>query len=242
MGNIYNNSSYNILKNLIINNELAQLNLEDFKRIFRNDIRSNRNMDRINTVKDLIDCLERNDSLSETSIEPLREIACQCGGDLERAIGDYVAPRDTAIGHNIYREQRLSEEFRDKLEITGQERNGNITQTAITSEHDNFGKTSTPHDVTTYEKKRTAVYKLISRDIGMSWRSLGRELDISQGTMDAVEVQYPHDLCSRVHKMLQVFEEDETHDPNRRILTLCRALDSCRRKELRRKVEDIMSY
>uniref|UniRef100_A0A1A9UGD4 Death domain-containing protein n=1 Tax=Glossina austeni TaxID=7395 RepID=A0A1A9UGD4_GLOAU len=241
MVDIYNNRSYELLKNATISNQLAQLKLEEIKCMFRNEIRSNRNMDRINTVKDLVDYLERNDSLSASNIEPLREIADHCGGDLERSIVDYISPRETLTGRNIYREQRFSEEFRNKLEVNS----GHVEQTAQTATtncHDKFLKFYRQHDPSSFEKKRIDIYKLITSNIGHSWRSLGRELDISQGTMDAIEVQYPNDLNSRVQKMLKVFEEDVVHDPNRRILQLCRALEACRRKDLRRKVEDMMSY
>ncbi|KAI9587992.1 fas-associated death domain protein [Glossina fuscipes] len=241
MVDICNNRSYELLKSITVSDQLVQLKLEEIKYMFRNEIRSNRNMDRIKTVKDLIDYLERNDSLSEWNIEPLREIADHCGGNLERAIVDYISPRDTLTGRNIYREQRLSEEFRNKLEIN----NGNLEQTgqaAATNCHDKLIKCYTQHDASSFEKKRTAIFKLITSNIGHSWRSLGRELDIPQGTMDAIEVQYPRDLNCRVQEMLKTFEEDVVHDPNRRALQLCRALEACRRKDLRRKVEDIMSY
>ncbi|XP_061395144.1 fas-associated death domain protein [Musca vetustissima] len=261
--------SYDILKHIAINDKNAQDNLEDLKSILQEDIGSARNMCRIKNMADLIDCLERHDALSEYNIEPLREIADQFENkELEEAVANYFPPKDSVAytePYNQYKEQRLADEVQNRLNINDETQatsrqvyNGQQWQNPSPGRPpipNGFGQgqqwpnppPSRPPAPSVYpqeltDKKRAAIHKLVANDIGKFWRALGRALELSQGQMDAIEMEYPRDLVSRVHKMLQVFEEDECHDPRQNVLLLCRALESCRRKDLRRKVEDIMSH
>lgn len=248
--------SYDILKHIAINDKDAQDNLEDLKSILLEDIGSTRNMCRIKDMKDLIDCLERHDALSENNIEPLREIADQFGNkELEEAICNYFAPKDSSgftEPYNQYKELRLADEVRSHLSINGDSQHAEV-RGRMSNDNVRFqsGQSQTlppplptptiyPQELT--DRKRAAIHKLIANEIGKFWRALGRELQLSQGQLDALEMDYPRDLVSRVYKLLQVFEEDECHDSKQNVLVLCRALEDCRRKDLRRKVEDIMSH
>ncbi|XP_075164235.1 fas-associated death domain protein [Haematobia irritans] len=240
--------SYDILKRIALNDKNAQDNLEDLKSLFRNDIGSSRNMSRIKNIEDLIDCLERHDILSEYNIDPLRVVADQYGCDeLEEAVSAYHTPNDLTPflePYNQYKEKRLADEVRTHLNINDGRR---YVENAANDRCDNARlqnppkvSSSTPQVLT--EKKRSAIYKLIAENIGKFWRAFGRELEITQGQLDAAEMEYSRDLVSRVHKLLHIFEEDESHDPKQHVLIICRALEECRRKDLRRKVENIMSH
>lgn len=236
--------SYDILKHIALNDKNAQDNLEDLKCLLRDAIGSTRNMDRIKTVDDLLDCLERHDALSEYNIEPLREIADQCEIlELEEAVSGYVAPRESVEPYNQYHEQRLADAVRVHLNVNaggGQFIESNGWQQQPPAAPAAQSTSLYPEQLT--DKKRAAIYKVIAENIGKFWRAFGRELEISQGQLDGIEDEFPRNLASRVHKLLQVFEEDESQDPRQHVLILCRALEDCRRKDLRRKVESIMSH
>ncbi|XP_013114910.1 fas-associated death domain protein [Stomoxys calcitrans] len=246
--------SYDLVKDIALKDKNAHDNLEDLKSLLRDEIGSARNMCRIKNMEDLIDCLERHDALSEFNIEPLREIADQFGNEeLEEAVSGYTSPKDTRSynePYNQYREQRLADEVRTHLNISGGQREvgsgaGERCANSSFRRQDPPGAPSavtTPYPQALTDKKRAAIYKSIAENIGKFWRAFGRELEISQGQLDGVEMEYPRDLVSRVHKLLNIFEEDESHDPNQHVLILCRALEECRRKDLRRKVENIMSH
>ncbi|XP_073837810.1 fas-associated death domain protein [Musca autumnalis] len=246
--------TYDILKHIAINDKDAQENLEDLKSILQDDIGSARKMSRIKDISDLIDCLERHDALSEYNIEPLREIADQFkNNELEEAVSNYFLPDSMTYKepYNQYKEQRLADDVRSHLNINGGSQsiggtiNGNFGFHGEQRRPNNPPPPPPPPSVYPQElteRKRAAIHKLIAQDIGKFWRALGRELELSQGQLDSVEMEFPRDLVSRVHKLLQMFEEDECHDPRQNVLLLCRALENCRRKDLRRKVEDIMSH
>ena len=237
--------SYERLKKIAADDVTVQENLEDIKFQFRNEIGSARNMYRIRTMADLIDCLERHDALSAFNIEPFREIADEYGGSLEKAIACYQAPKDISRTNpiNEYREVRLAHESRMRPNLNGVNGSGLRSQTNYTAPVSNSLPVQQPlFTQSLSSEKRSAIYKLIAQNIGTFWRSFGRELNMSQGDMDEIEIQYPRDLKSRVYKLFQVFEEDESIDPKDHLLLICRALDDCRRKDLRRKIESIMSH
>ncbi|XP_037820178.1 fas-associated death domain protein [Lucilia sericata] len=245
--------TFETLKRIAANDPTAQENLEDLKYMFRADIGSARNMYRIHTMDDLIDCLERHDALSEFNIEPFREIADEYGGALAAVITNYHVPKELlpAEPYNQYREIRLSHECATRLHISGgingfqSGLNVNAPNVNAASPTTNPVNNSRPRQATfdqvPTKEKRAAIYKLIASEIGTDWRCLGRELDICQGEMDDVEIQY-RDLKTRVYKLFQIFEEDDSIDPKKHVLIICEALEQCRRKDLRRKVERIMSH
>ncbi|XP_065360359.1 fas-associated death domain protein [Calliphora vicina] len=240
--------TFEILKSIAANDPTAQDNLEDLKHMFRRDIGSARNMYRIHTMDDLIDCLERHDALSEFNIEPLREIADEYGGSLAEVIMNYHVPKELlpAEPYNEYREIRLSHECATRLNINAACNgfNSGISSTNYAPAPPptvNKNKQEAVYAQVLTKEKRAAVYKLVAGDIGTDWRCLGRELEVRQGEMDNIEIQY-RDLKTRVYKLFQSFEEDDSIDPKDHLRLICRALDNCRRKDLHRKVDAIMSH
>lgn len=224
---------YDVLKKMAIES-VSNSDLDYLKNTFAVEIGSPRKLDRINTIEDLIDCLERGDQISEENVEPLRNLGMN-NMQLQEALDSYQRVERTAAV-NCYQEQRLAEELRNQLHINPQR----VLQPPVAS------GTPAPQNYVTVAQftnaKRAAVYKIISEQLGRSWRNLGRKLSISEGDMDEIEVRYPQDLKSRILRLLQMFEEDECNDPRQLLLQLCRGLSECGRKDLRRKVEQIMSH
>lgn len=244
--------SYDMLKALMQDEVTSYAHMEELKEIFATEIESPRRLECIRSVKDLIDCLERRDIVNEYNIDGLRDIADNIDNPkLQSSIAAYVTPKEVTATEprNQYQECRLADELRHSMNISrnNSSQMGNCVSRVATSTipplHSIPVQECGPTDTQAFcEKKRSAVYKLLSRNIGTYWRSLGRELNLTEGDMDAVEVKFPNDLSSRIYNLMQLFEEEsEFLSEAQKILSICRALDGCGRKDLRRKVENIIA-
>lgn len=226
---------YNNLKRIAASEEKWLLPLEEIKQLFMHDIKSNRRLENVQNISHLIDVLERRDLLSPDNIEPLRILADHCPSKVfQGAIATYERPKQTKPEfYNIYQEERLAENIQP-LKLSESAKTSTTTPTSAPQACAPFVPLS--------DAKRLAIHKLLSRELGKFWRGFGRELEIGEGTMDELEIRFPRDLSSRIVSLLHLFEEDECHDPKHNVLLICRALDGCQRKDLRRKVENIMSH
>ncbi|XP_016991039.1 fas-associated death domain protein [Drosophila rhopaloa] len=232
-----NHWSYDILKQMVI--EGCTVDVEELKAMLADEIGSQRRLDCIRSIEDLIDCLERADELAEDNVEPLRRMSINQPKLIE-ALNGYTPPenvRDRTV--NMYQEIRLAEELRQQLRIAPVQMAHPAVSVAAapTPAIQNY---TTPAAFT--DRKRTAVFKKISEELGRYWRRLGRSAGIGEGTMDNIEERYPHDLKSQILRLLQLVEEDDCHDPKHFLVRLCRALGDCGRNDLRKNVERIMSH
>lgn len=221
--------SYDMLKQLIIEGG-NDAEIDDLKEMFSSEIGTTRKKDRIHTIADLLDCLERHDEINEENIEPL-QVFGKHNPKVQEALNSYQKVEIYRPPVNVYQELRLSEELQQQMHIKPQ------PVRPVVPSQQNYVTASQFTD-----EKRTAIYNRLSRELGRSWRDLGRKLRISEGVMDDIETQFPNDLKSRILRLLQVFEEDECNDPRQLLLQLCQALAGCGRNDLRRKVEQIMSH
>lgn len=221
--------SYDMLKQLIIEGG-NDAEIDELKEIFSSEIGTVRKKDRIHTIADLLDCLERHDEINEEKIEPL-QVFGKRNPKVQEALNSYQKVEMHRPLVNVYRELRLAEELQQKMHIRPQ------PVRPVVPSQQNYVTVAQFTD-----EKRTAIYNRLSRELGRSWRDLGRKLRIPEGVMDDIETQFPNDLKSRILRLLQVFEEDECNDPRQLLLQLCQGLAGCGRNDLRRKVEQIMSH
>lgn len=85
-------------------------------------------------------------------------------------------------------------------------------------------------------KRHQQIYKIIATEIGRKWKDLGRELEITEGILDKIELE-ENNIGERVYKILKEFEE---YCPlHQRSAKLNQALIECRRKDLAKKIVDI---
>ncbi|EDV97429.1 fas-associated death domain protein [Drosophila grimshawi] len=222
--------SYDLLKQMVIEG-CSNRDLNDLKELFASEIGTPRKMDRIKSVADLIDCLERSDQINEDNVEPLRLLGKNFT-HFQHALDSYEKTETSKLVDMHYQEQRLAEEFQQRLHLNPQRAPQPFA--AATQHYVN------PAQFT--DAKRSAVYNKIAKELGRSWRGLGRQLCIGEGEMDEIELRYPQDLKSRIMRLLQTYEEDECHDPRQLLVHLCRALADCGRKDLRKAVEQIMFH
>lgn len=158
-------------------------------------------------------------------------------------------------GTNQYHNIHMSNELSNKLSINGKSlpaEQGSITYeniqrsaslgTASSTTPSTGLNNSNVYPYVLTQNKRAVIYKMLSQHLGTHWRMFGRELRLHEGTMDEIELQYPRDLTTRVYKVLKLFEEDDCNDPKLHLRMIKDALERSRRKDLRRKIDDILSY
>lgn len=225
--------SYDLIKSALCQKNISPIDVENFKLIFKDDIQSTRSYANIRTLNDLLDCLERRDTLSEYKTDPLRTLSEYFADDeIDIALEKYHPPHVVSSNElpNVYAQQRKQEqetnnalrnEFKEKPTVV--ERKPTII-------------------IEFNQQKRDQIYKIIARDIGRDWRFFGRELSVRAGDLDKIDEKYPKDLHSKVYEVFDMFENDPSHNPREHYNIICEALDSCRRKDIRRLVQKVMNY
>lgn len=244
--------AYDLLKNIAGQEPSSPDLVAEFKSMFLNDINSPRRYECIRTMTDLIDCLERRDVINEQNVEPLRILGLK---RLDDAIESYIPPQKDAEGTNQYHYMNAANELSNKLTINGRSppspysnisydnirRSAPLETASLTTPSPGLNN-SNIYPCVLAEDKRKAIYKMLSQYLGTHWRMFGRELGLREGTMDEIELQYPRDLTTRVYKVLKIFEQDDCNDPKKHLRMIKDALERSRRKDLRRKIDDILSY
>ncbi|XP_055911824.1 fas-associated death domain protein [Eupeodes corollae] len=223
--------SYDLIKSAISEKQVNSIDIENFKRLFKDEIQSSRRYANIKTLNDLLDCLERRDSLSEYNIDPLRTLSEFFADDeIDIALEKYQKPVDSNDLQNKYALQR------------------NLEKIAIKSDFKEIPRPPPQMEqksiviIEFTQKKRDDIYKLIVRDIGRDWRFFGRELSIRAGDLDRIDAKHPNDLHAKVYEVFSIFETDPSNNPREHYNIICEALDNCRRKDIRRLVQKVMSY
>lgn len=205
--------------------------VQDLKLFFKDEIGSTRNMERIQSMVDLIDCLERRDILSQHNITPLLLIAQLSQGQLKTLItNNHVQTKEKIDPSNEYRNKRRQQQQQQNEQLNCNQ--GNNLELNKSQQNENSASSGL------CGKKRSAIYKLIATEIGSKTRHFGSILGLRQGELDWIE----NNVCAseRVYKILEMFEESELHDHKHDVLILCRAMDECSRKDLRQKIENLM--
>ncbi|XP_055841248.1 fas-associated death domain protein [Episyrphus balteatus] len=224
-----NHWSYDFLKSMITQKQVSQIDVENFKMLFKDEIQSTRRYACIKTLDDLLDCLERRDNLSEYNVDPFRSISEYFADDeIDMALEKYHPPTNDNDLQNIYALQRNQEKEKIAIKSELKEEPKVEHKPVVIIEFN--------------QKKRDDIYKLIARDIGRDWRFFGRELSIRAGDLDKIDAKHPKDLHSKVYEVFEIFENDPSHNPREHYNIICEALDSCRRKDVRRLVQKVMSY
>lgn len=237
------NNTYELVKSEIKSIPISVEQLNELKDSFEDEINSIRLLSHIQNLSDLIDALERRDVINEDNIEALIKIA-EIVSDY-RLIDklknyQYLSRKQTKQTYkNEYAMHRLREEMEEHMRIGSSyyqkpvEVNEYIPTKSVQNNPFNTDKFS--------GATKSYIYKLISSEIGRNWRHFGRELKIKQGELDELDLNYPRDLKTRVIKMLELFEEPDREDPKEHVMMICNALEECRRKDLSKKIQEILT-
>lgn len=102
--------------------------------------------------------------------------------------------------------------------------------------------TTTPSPSQTLRQKRSLflTFDLLVRDLGKRWRDLGRSLGYHEAELDEFEERNSRDLRARIHDMLEDFSRRHPNT-DQMLFVLCTALEQCRRVDLRKKVQQVIS-
>lgn len=104
------------------------------------------------------------------------------------------------------------------------------------------GPSTTTSPPQTLRQKRSLflTFDLLARDVGKRWRDLGRSLGYHEAELDEFEERNSRDLRARIHDMLEDFSRRHPNT-DQMIFVLCTALEQCRRVDLRKKVQQVIS-
>lgn len=92
-----------------------------------------------------------------------------------------------------------------------------------------------------YLRQRDSIYSLLQLEIGKSWKVFGRFLNVPAGELDEIEERNRQDLKMRIYETLERAEmqyDDAALDQY--VGVLLKALESSRRKDLKRKIETML--
>lgn len=86
------------------------------------------------------------------------------------------------------------------------------------------------------------VNTLIRTEIGSKWKEFARALSVQEGLIDKLESQYRGNIYDMVQEVLKY--EEEKYLPNMDLWQsrLKNALEEARRKDLSKKIDDIMIF
>lgn len=95
-------------------------------------------------------------------------------------------------------------------------------------------------DFTAYQASRQGIFDLLAREISRDWNALGRNLQLSAGRLYAIEERHPRDVRARVQEVLEQAEAEHGMGAGF-VRLLGEALISTRRKDLKRKLDKMLS-
>lgn len=75
--------------------------------------------------------------------------------------------------------------------------------------------------------------------MGKKWREFGRELNVAEGHLDAIDVRHHESLANKVYAVLAAFEDGRTR-PRDQFGVMLGALEKVRRKDLVRAVQELL--
>lgn len=82
------------------------------------------------------------------------------------------------------------------------------------------------------------IWLAIIEEIGLFWRDFGRHLKIRERVIEDIDKQNKP-LTMKVKLLMKYYEKRA--DPQKWFFPLCDALEKCRRKDLSKKIQDIMN-
>lgn len=248
--------AYCQFKEAFIRRGLNKYELAHLKDIVRDMIDSVRRLEGLKSIADIIDCLEREDFISEYDTEVLIRLAESLfilnneeTGSLREAIRNYqqchlsnvnnvASSGNRMIGTNLY---RLKRPFHEHSIANGKGSCGDNSPQDEAEEHIK-NKKKCNIAVNDNSEKYASIRKLIATNIGQEYRNFARELNISEPILDELNLKYPNDLQSRLYKILDIFEQNSKNSSfSQRLCQINYALEGCRRKDLCRQIRQILN-
>uniref|UniRef100_A0A182QZ82 Death domain-containing protein n=1 Tax=Anopheles farauti TaxID=69004 RepID=A0A182QZ82_9DIPT len=214
--------------------------LERCKRVLSEDIHSNRKLSRVTEFDQLLLLLEQRNLLSLLKPDLIgrleqvlgsKDVACALQSYQNSLSAHYTAVRRFHLEDLRYRDRRtLLEKEVEKLKLHS------------TNDHSPAPTQPVPNaKCLKYLQKRDTIYTLLQLEIGKSWKIFGRYLNVPAAELDEIEERNRNDLKARIYEVLAAAEAQFTEDVLEQfVILLQKALESSRRKDLKRKIESML--
>lgn len=99
-----------------------------------------------------------------------------------------------------------------------------------------------PQPVQQSSQVKSRTFDLLACEIGRRWRELGRSLGYHDADLDEFEERHRNNLRERIHDMLEEYARSRSFSSEEEMLNdICKALETCRRVDLRKRVQNFMA-
>uniref|UniRef100_A0A3F2YTV6 Death domain-containing protein n=1 Tax=Anopheles christyi TaxID=43041 RepID=A0A3F2YTV6_9DIPT len=214
--------------------------LENCKQSVRQVVHSSRKLSRVTNFEQLVLLLEQRNLLSLLKPDLIRHFELAMNAkDVGNALSSY---RDALRSHyepirRFYLEDLRHRDRRTLLEKEVEK---------IKLHEDAELPIATPPTATNakwnvYLQQRDSIYSLLQLEIGKSWKVFGRFLNVPPAELDEIEERNRQDLKARIYEVLERAETQFDDTALEQFVgALLKALESSRRKDLKRKIENML--
>uniref|UniRef100_A0A182NJW9 Death domain-containing protein n=1 Tax=Anopheles dirus TaxID=7168 RepID=A0A182NJW9_9DIPT len=214
--------------------------LDRCKQAVREDIHSSRKLSRVSDFEQLVLLLEQRNLLSLLKPDLIGRLEKVLGSkDVASALQSY---RNALSSHYTAVRRFHLEDLRHRDRRTLLEKEVEKIKLHAADDHP-----STPVPPVAnakcqrYLNQRDAIYTLLQREIGKSWKVFGRYLNVPAAELDEIEERNRNDLKARIYEVLTSAEAQFTVDALEQFVVLLQqSLESSRRKDLKRKIESML--
>nr|AJC98800.1 FADD [Anopheles coluzzii] len=217
--------------------------LERCKQSVRQDIHSCRKLSRITQFEQLVALMEQRNLLSLLKPDLIERFVLAM--DTKEVGGALTSYRDALRSHYEPVRRFYLEDLRHRDRRTLLEKE--VERIKLQEAAEPPALTPRPPTATTnakrdaYLRQRESIYSLLQLEIGKSWKVFGRFLNVPAGELDEIEERNRQDLKTRIYETLERAEmqyDDAALDQY--VGVLLKALESSRRKDLKRKIETML--
>lgn len=194
----------------------------------------------ITDINDLFDTLDRLELGSITNLEAFLRISDFLrDAELTKLIDDvgqmHIPEHHyCCVGRNLYQYRRAN-----KTVPVPSSSKKNITEDPPAQPERNPSRSA--HDQQRQLHLQNRVFDLLACEVGKRWRELGRNMmSFTEAELDEFENRYSQNLRERIQAMLQEYAQGYSNTEEM-LKSICIALDQCRRVDLRKKVQQLMS-
>ncbi|XP_058461625.1 uncharacterized protein LOC131436753 isoform X2 [Malaya genurostris] len=222
-------SDYLLMKSIVCKCCADSQYLQKYKDALKADICSNRKLSRIKRSEELLLLMETRNLLSMIKIDLFIK--------LEPLIGDmeFAKLLDHSLTDLRRRDRRtLLEKEIEHIKL------GEAYAAGDLKPRDHLHSESTNPTPTAFSERRKEIYNLLINEIGRDWNTLGRHLQLSSATLFEIEERCGKDVKARIHDILEEAERDQV-DEQHFVDLLGTALISTRRRDLKRKIDKLLS-
>ncbi|XP_058461624.1 fas-associated death domain protein isoform X1 [Malaya genurostris] len=237
-------SDYLLMKSIVCKCCADSQYLQKYKDALKADICSNRKLSRIKRSEELLLLMETRNLLSMIKIDLFIKLEPLIG-DMEFAklLGNYEVMLKENFGsiRRFYLEDLRRRDRRTLLEKEIEHiKLGEAYAAGDLKPRDHLHSESTNPTPTAFSERRKEIYNLLINEIGRDWNTLGRHLQLSSATLFEIEERCGKDVKARIHDILEEAERDQV-DEQHFVDLLGTALISTRRRDLKRKIDKLLS-